>query len=155
MSSKTSQNCYRITLIGGKKKGRLRGSLGLFRLAVDDNTHDRIWSVLFDHVRRVDHVKLGCSVLPSESQDRQLVARTPQIRHLIALVGGNRQGRLRGSLGRSIADKTIDRIWSIFSTTSGGWIMSRLHYSSSQEHGWLQVLGRDASLSIHSQDHGH
>ena len=48
---------------------------GLVRFAIADNTNDRIWSIFFDHIRRVDYVEIGCSVLLSKSQDRQGVAR--------------------------------------------------------------------------------
>ena len=57
------QICNRVNLISGNRQGRLRSSLGLLRLAATRNIKDRIWSILLDHIRRVDHVELGCSVL--------------------------------------------------------------------------------------------
>ena len=62
--SPSLQICNRIALISGNRQGRLRSSLGLFRLPAADNTKDRIWSILLDHIRRVDHVELGCGVPP-------------------------------------------------------------------------------------------
>ena len=49
--------------------------LGPLSRAAENNTNDHICSIRRDHTRRVDHIELGRSALPSESQDRQVTTR--------------------------------------------------------------------------------
>ena len=130
--------------VSGNRQGRLRSSLGLFRLAAAKNTKDRIWSILLDHIRRVDHVELGCSVLATESQDRQLAARMqgqevgniqdtsiqdhPHITFLVVLRnlfhGCDESSSSSSSSSPPSPSVPMTASAAYFLTTSGGWIMS-------------------------------